>query len=1093
MRARRARVERERRERAARQNVADANGAGAHGDNEPPPRPPRKDMPISSRYRVIKVLGRGSFGEALRVQRVADKVDFVMKKIDLVGMPKKEQKAAMLEVKVLKKLSHPNIVRYEEAGQERGGASPRLLIVMEYANGGDLSALIKSRNKKRQPLSEKRILRIMIQCMLALGYMHKHHIMHRDIKAANVFLHNTGTDFLQMDIVKLGDFGIAKVLEKTMDKCNTVAGTPYYMSPEICKDQPYTLKSDVWSLGVLFYELALLEVPFNANNLLGLVKKVVSMPPKRIPNTYSREFRQLGEAMLQKSPLRRPDIRHILKRAFIKEHSKSLLEEVMNKSSKAVTKQDRKTPRDQNLKDRMEKITKDMEIMKADMLQKRAQAAQAGEEEERRKVVAAKREARLRAREERAKQKREEEIKAQIVFREEKQMRKEEERKRIALLRQKRREQMQRDRKNSKAKLDKRPSWNNDWHNDEEVEVLVKGESPPRQGAEEGRGNGDSGKRANPVGEKRPPLPPSNYDDDDSGSETPDARELYLKQGTGAFQVDRNPFARQGEFAEATGSAVAAKLDRSMSNDSTSEIQFVAAAAEMPPNQYYGNEQTGTNLQAENAARAGLHNERLYEQQQHREAVLRYREREQRERLAQLTQQQEYEEWQRRQQQQQQQQYHYEQQARSNQQFQQVPQRHHSQGVQYQQQQHSRERQALNRDPVAAGQRQRQNSGWAANQPHFGNPYGYGQMNPYQQDPRAHAQAAPRPVGVTDQDRRSIFEENQRAMLRNKQRVEDGKRRHHPSAAVPDKPPPGLYQDHEGNARGARAPRTRAQVLEEKERIRQAEEAQRLQQLEKARLEAFRDRERLRQQHQKKKPGQPANPSPTEGGPGRIQSNEGQKPPRTRAQMLEEKAKARQAAEAERLAILEKARIEAFEERKRLDMKHKNAHVVDTGKGGSASVEVASAAASTAAVTKALDMTTSIYIDDESDLFPMTLTLGDMDDTKKSAGSNDGVEEMIGLAESLKNLLFANETSNKFFENSSANVPDHDLVRVKSAGASRRPGKIEIAEVDQGNLEVSEHIVGLGMKPVTPLDQSSDSLAVLFRKSRGHIAKQSSN
>ena len=156
--------------------------------------------------------------------------------------------------------------------------------------------------RKREPLSEKRILRIMIQCMLALGYMHKNHVMHRDIKAANVFLHNTGTEFFQMDIVKLGDFGIAKVLEKTMDKANTVAGTPYYMSPEICKDQPYTLKSDVWSLGILLFELALLEVPFNASNLLGLVKKVVSMPPKRIPNTYSREFRQLGDAMLQKSP-----------------------------------------------------------------------------------------------------------------------------------------------------------------------------------------------------------------------------------------------------------------------------------------------------------------------------------------------------------------------------------------------------------------------------------------------------------------------------------------------------------------------------------------------------------------------------------------------------------------------------------------------------------------------------------------------------------------------------------------------------------------------------------------------------------------------
>ena len=164
--------------------------------------------------------------------------------------------------------------------------------------------------------------------MIALGYMHSKHIMHRDIKSANVFLHNQGT---RMEIVKLGDFGIAKVLDSTMAKARTVAGTPYYMSPEICKDQAYTIKSDVWSLGILLHELALLDFPFNASNLLGLVQKVVKQPAKRISNIYSREFRGLAAEMLSKDPRKRPDIRHLLRRPYVREGVANLLQETQLK------------------------------------------------------------------------------------------------------------------------------------------------------------------------------------------------------------------------------------------------------------------------------------------------------------------------------------------------------------------------------------------------------------------------------------------------------------------------------------------------------------------------------------------------------------------------------------------------------------------------------------------------------------------------------------------------------------------------------------------------------------------------------------------
>jgi len=75
--------------------------------------------------------------------------------------------------------------------------------------------------------------------------------------------------------VKLGDFGISKLLESTNEAAMTVVGTPYYMSPEVCENKPYTFKSDVWALGCVLYELCTLQHAFSASNLLGLVYKIV--------------------------------------------------------------------------------------------------------------------------------------------------------------------------------------------------------------------------------------------------------------------------------------------------------------------------------------------------------------------------------------------------------------------------------------------------------------------------------------------------------------------------------------------------------------------------------------------------------------------------------------------------------------------------------------------------------------------------------------------------------------------------------------------------------------------------------------------------
>jgi len=93
----------------------------------------------------------------------------------------------------------------------------------------------------------------MIQIFMAVQYIHSLKIIHRDIKASNIFLST-------MNIVKLGDFGISRALENCMEAAITVVGTPFYMSPELCLNKPYTMKTDIWSLGCLLYELCELRV-----------------------------------------------------------------------------------------------------------------------------------------------------------------------------------------------------------------------------------------------------------------------------------------------------------------------------------------------------------------------------------------------------------------------------------------------------------------------------------------------------------------------------------------------------------------------------------------------------------------------------------------------------------------------------------------------------------------------------------------------------------------------------------------------------------------------------------------------------------------
>ena len=150
-----------------------------------------------------------------------------------------------------------------------------------------------------------------------LKSLHDKKILHRDLKCANVFVTID-------NIYKLGDLNVSKVLKK--DFACTQTGTPYYASPEVWKDQPYGVKSDMWSLGCVLYEMAALRPPFTARDLSGLYKKVCAGIFDRIPYQFSNELQAVISSLLKLDPKKRPDTEELLANPMVHNHYKGSID-----------------------------------------------------------------------------------------------------------------------------------------------------------------------------------------------------------------------------------------------------------------------------------------------------------------------------------------------------------------------------------------------------------------------------------------------------------------------------------------------------------------------------------------------------------------------------------------------------------------------------------------------------------------------------------------------------------------------------------------------------------------------------------------------
>jgi NIMA (never in mitosis gene a)-related kinase len=253
------------------------------------------------RFKIVSKIGEGAYSTVYTVKRLEDDKIYALKKVKIQKLSPKEKNNALNEVRILASVNSPYIISYKESFIDEEDQT--LCIVMEYADDGDLFQKIKLYKSHKTFFMEEDIWRIFIQITKGLHDLHEFNILHRDLKSANVFLFRDGT-------AKLGDLNVSKITCRGLGCTQT--GTPYYASPEIWKDNPYNLKSDIWSLGCVFYELIMLKTPFRGESMKDLYKKVMKGEYPPIPKTFSNKFQIVIDRILKVRPEERPNTNEIL-------------------------------------------------------------------------------------------------------------------------------------------------------------------------------------------------------------------------------------------------------------------------------------------------------------------------------------------------------------------------------------------------------------------------------------------------------------------------------------------------------------------------------------------------------------------------------------------------------------------------------------------------------------------------------------------------------------------------------------------------------------------------------------------------------------
>ncbi|XP_055827589.1 serine/threonine-protein kinase TIO [Solanum dulcamara] len=253
-------------------------------------------------YHVIELVGEGSFGKVYKGRRKYTGQTVAMKFIPKHGKSEKDIHNLRQEIEILRKLKHENIIEMLDSFE-----SPQeFCVVTEFAQG-ELFEILED----DKCLPEEQVQAIAKQLVRALHYLHSNRIIHRDMKPQNILI-GAGS------IVKLCDFGFARAMSTNTVVLRSIKGTPLYMAPELVREQPYNHTADLWSLGVILYELFVGQPPFYTNSVYALVRHIIKDPVK-YPDNMSSTFKSFLKGLLNKVPQNRLTWPALLDHPFVQE------------------------------------------------------------------------------------------------------------------------------------------------------------------------------------------------------------------------------------------------------------------------------------------------------------------------------------------------------------------------------------------------------------------------------------------------------------------------------------------------------------------------------------------------------------------------------------------------------------------------------------------------------------------------------------------------------------------------------------------------------------------------------------------------------
>ena len=248
---------------------------------------------VIENYLLETLLGSGQYGKVYKAKNLEKSEYFAVKSIKTAHLQKMRlENTIQNELTILKSISSPHIVKFIELKQ----TPTHYYMIYEYCNGGTLEGHLKA----VPTLSENEALSIFGQIVEALRVLGNRGVVHRDLKPSNILFHN--------GVLKVADFGFARILKKPTEMMETMVGSPLYMAPEILQGKAYDKKSDIWSLGVILYQLIFGRVPFEENSLPALIKRTGNFEKNELfrDKKPSRIVDLLGK-MLEKDPIKRID------------------------------------------------------------------------------------------------------------------------------------------------------------------------------------------------------------------------------------------------------------------------------------------------------------------------------------------------------------------------------------------------------------------------------------------------------------------------------------------------------------------------------------------------------------------------------------------------------------------------------------------------------------------------------------------------------------------------------------------------------------------------------------------------------------------